>query len=72
MNNNNAHFKEPMCFKRADGSYNLVEQAILTALDVAELDFKITSERQRIFPERIKRQEQLRKEEEARLAVNKQ
>jgi hypothetical protein len=42
--------KEPMNFQRADGNYSAVEAAILRALDVDQLDFQITGERERVQP----------------------
>lgn len=58
-------FNEPMCFDGRDPS--LVEQVILRALDVSSLDFDITGVRERIVPERVKRQQQMLDEQQARL-----
>lgn len=41
---------EPMRFKREDGAYSPIEQAILHALGVPELDFQPTHEREYVTP----------------------
>jgi hypothetical protein len=60
---------EPMRFQRADGDYSLVERAVLRALEVDSLDFEITSERQRVHPERERRQQKMLEEQKARLGL---
>jgi hypothetical protein len=62
-------FVEPMQFHQADGNYTLVEQAVLHALDVDELDYRITGERERIVPERELRQRRMLEEQKARLGT---
>lgn len=64
-------FLEPMNFNRADGSYSPVEQAVLSALEVDHLDFAITTERERLVPDRVKRQKQLLEDAERRRAAKK-
>ncbi|GAB4453766.1 MAG: hypothetical protein OHK0029_07190 [Armatimonadaceae bacterium] len=59
---------EPMNFDRPDGDYSLVEQAILNGLGVDRLPFAISGERQRVTPERVRRQQQMLEDEKARLA----
>jgi hypothetical protein len=61
--------KEPMQFNRPDGNYSLVEQAILNALGVDKFDFVATGSRERIVPERVKRQAEVIEAEKARLAA---
>ena len=63
------HLKEPMNFHRADGNYSPVEQSILHALNVDHLDFNPQNPRERIVPERVKRQQKMKEEELARLAL---
>ncbi len=58
---------EPMRFKRDEGDYTLIEQAVLRALDVDELDFTISGERERIVPERERRQRLMLEEQKQRL-----
>jgi hypothetical protein len=60
---------DPMCFDRSDGDYSLVEQAVLNALDVDSLDWQITTERERIVPVRVARQQKILDEQQARLGV---
>lgn len=62
-------FVEPMQFHRADGNYTLVEQAVLHTLDVDELDYRITGERECIVPERELRQRRMLEEQKARLGT---
>lgn len=57
---------EPMKFKREDGAYSPIEQAVLNALGVEELDFQPTSERQRITPGSQKARDEAAKLEVAR------
>ena len=61
--------KDPMQFKREyPDAYSPVERGVLRGLGVEELDFHITGERQRIVPERIKRQQAMMEEQKKRLA----
>ena len=62
------HLREPMRFSRPDGDYSPVERATLSALGVESLDFEISGEREKIVPERVKRQQQTILDEKARLA----
>jgi hypothetical protein len=63
--------KEPMRFRRANpADYSLVERAVLRGLGVDEsvgLDFAITGPRARVVPERVRIQQKMREEEDARL-----
>jgi len=61
--------KEPMNFNRkvAD-AFSPVELAVLEGLEVDRLDFKPTSPRQRIVPERVKHEQKILEEQKARLA----
>ena len=63
------HLNEPMNFDRSDGDYSLVEQAILRGLGVERYDFTATAPRERVVPERVKRQQIVIEEEKARLAA---
>lgn len=61
-------FKEPMNFNRKNpDDFSPVEIAILKGLGVDRLDFQITGEREKIVPERVKRQAKMAEEEKARL-----
>ncbi len=63
--------KEPMQFKRENpDDYSPVELGVLRGLGVDELDFKITGERERIVPERVKRQKKMMEEQKKRLAAS--
>jgi hypothetical protein len=61
------HFKEPMNFHRADGDYSPIERSILQALQVEQLDFTPQNPRERIVPERVRRQAEMKEQELARL-----
>ena len=62
--------KEPMNFNRADtGDFSPVEQAILNALGVERLDFQPTRGRERIVPDRVKREQAVIEEQRSRLAA---
>lgn len=62
------HLAEPMDLNRADpADYSLVERAVLRGLGVDSYDFRRTGEPERIVPERVRRQEQMKKDEAARL-----
>ncbi|KAF6837285.1 hypothetical protein CPLU01_03149 [Colletotrichum plurivorum] len=63
--------KEPHRFHRPDGTeYSLVEQATLRALERDSLpEWRITSPRERVIPERLTVQERMKQEELKRLAA---
>jgi hypothetical protein len=62
--------REPMNFNRPDpDDFSLIELAVLRGLGVDRLDFRPTSPRERIVPERVLRQQARAAEEEARLAA---
>jgi hypothetical protein len=64
------HLNEPMRFDRPNpADHSPVERAILHSLGVERLDFKPTADRERVVPERVRRQERMRQEELARLAA---
>jgi hypothetical protein len=58
---------EPMRFDREDG-HSLVEQAVLNGLGVERFAFEPTVPRERVVPERERRQARMKEEELARLA----
>jgi hypothetical protein len=59
---------EPMRFDRPDPSdHSLIEQAILRGLGVDRYDFRPTAPRQAVVPERVRRQERMKAEEQRRL-----
>lgn len=61
---------EPMNFNRENPEdFSLVERAVLRGLGVERLDFQPTSARERIIPERERRQRQMLEEEKARLTA---
>ena len=61
--------KEPMNFNRDNpDDFSPVELAVLRALGKERLDFKPTAERERLVPERVKRQQQMLEEQKAHLA----
>jgi len=60
------HLKEPMQLNGPNPSP--VERGVLHGLGVERFDFKPTAERERIVPERVKRQQMLMEEERERLA----
>lgn len=64
------HLKQPFHFNRADPkTYSLVELKTLRDLGVDSLpDWKITRPREKVIPERLKRQAKMFEEEQARLA----
>ncbi len=53
------HLSAPFCYSRPDGDYSLVELATLNALGRESLDFIPTGSRERIIPERVKRQQMM-------------
>jgi hypothetical protein len=61
--------KEPMRFDRDDpAEHSPVERAVLRGLGVERLDYRPAAPRQDVVPERVRRQEGMREQEEARLA----
>ena len=61
--------REPMRFDRDDpAEHSPVERAVLRALGVERLDFRPAAPREDVVPERVRRQERMREQEEARLA----
>ncbi|KAH9487092.1 hypothetical protein JR316_0001160 [Psilocybe cubensis] len=65
--------KEPFNFNRDDPSeYSLVERKTLKALGVERYPFKITTERRRIVPARVLRQQKMMEDEKRRLAALKE
>ncbi|KAF1920458.1 hypothetical protein BDU57DRAFT_508789 [Ampelomyces quisqualis] len=61
--------KEPFVFDREDGQYSAVERKTLAALGKERLEgWRIAAERQKIVPERVRIQEEMKKKEEERLA----
>jgi hypothetical protein len=61
--------KEPMRFDRDDpAEHSTVERAVLRALGVERLDYRPAAPREDVVPERVRRQERMREQEEARLA----
>lgn len=64
------HLQEPMNFNRADpNDFSLVELAVLRGLGAERLDFQPSAPRERVVPERVKRQEKMLQDEQARLAA---
>lgn len=62
--------KEPMQFNRPnEADHSPVERAILRALGVDRLDYRPTGSRERVIPERERRQQQRLEEEKKRLAA---
>lgn len=61
---------EPMCFQRADGAYSPVEQAVLRGLGVESLDWQISADRERVVPEREKRQKKMLEDQKVRLGIS--
>lgn len=60
--------KKPFCYNRSNPEeYSLVERKTLLALEVDKSDFKITTERRRVVPERVRIQEKMMREEKERL-----
>ena len=61
---------EPMNFNRPDpADFSPVELVILQGLGVERLDFRPTAPRERVTPERVRRQQKMLEEEKARLAA---
>lgn len=64
------HLREPMRFNRADpAEHSLVEQAVLRALGVDRYDFVPTGPREKLVPERVRRQEAMKLAEGERLSA---
>jgi hypothetical protein len=64
---------EPFNFNREDpADFSLVERRTLKALGVGRFDFKPTTERRRIVPERVRIQQKMAEEEKARLEAQRQ
>jgi len=64
------HLREPMRFDRENpDDFSLVEKAVLRGLGVDRYDFTPTAPRESVVPERVRRQERMRAEEDARLAA---
>jgi hypothetical protein len=58
-----------MRFDRDDpAEHSPVERAVLRALGVERLDYRPSAPREDVVPERVRRQERMREQEEARLA----
>jgi hypothetical protein len=62
------HLSQPMSFDRVDDDYSLVELAILRGLGVDRYDFRPTAPREPVVPARVRRQEQMKAAEQARLS----
>jgi hypothetical protein len=60
--------KEPMRFDREPAEHSPVERAVLRALRVERLGYRPAAPREDVVPERVRRQERMREQEEARLA----
>jgi hypothetical protein len=61
--------REPMRFDRDDpAEHSPVERAVLRGLGVERLDYRPAAPREDVVPERVRRQERMREQEEARLA----
>ena len=64
------NLKEPMEFNRPNPEdFSPVERAVLRGLGVERLDYRPTGRRERIVPERVKRQQAMLEAEKARLAT---
>lgn len=64
------HLREPMRFDRENPEdFSLVEKAVLRGLGVDRYAFAPTAPREDVVPERVRRQERMRAEEDARLAA---
>jgi phytanoyl-CoA dioxygenase PhyH len=62
--------REPMNFGRPDpDGHSLVERAVLRGLGVSRLDFAPTVPRERVVPDRVRRQQEREAAERARLAA---
>lgn len=64
------HLAEPMRFDRENpDDFSLVEKAVLRGLGVERHEFVRTAPREAVVPERVRRQERMKAEEEARLST---
>ncbi|MET9021280.1 phytanoyl-CoA dioxygenase family protein [Actinopolymorpha sp. NPDC004070] len=64
------HLAEPMRFDREDpADFSLVERAVLRGLGVDRYEFTPTAPREAVVPERVRRQERMKAEEERRLSA---
>jgi hypothetical protein len=62
--------KEPFVFDREDGAYSVVERKTLEALGRSRLEgWSVTRERQRVVPERVRVQEEMKRREKERLEM---
>jgi ectoine hydroxylase-related dioxygenase (phytanoyl-CoA dioxygenase family) len=62
--------KEPMNFNRENpDDFSPVELAVLRGLGRNRLDFKITTPRERLVPQRVQRQQRMLEEQKARLGI---
>jgi hypothetical protein len=61
--------QEPFVFDRPDGGYSIVERKTMKALDKEQglKGWKITAERQRLVPKRVRVQEAMKRAEDERL-----
>jgi len=63
------HLREPMRFDRENpDDFSLVERAVLRGLGVDRLPYHPAAPRESVVPERVRRQQRMKAEEEARLA----
>lgn len=70
ISNPHVSLREPFNFNRTDPEeFSLVELKTLKELGVKRFDFKPTTERRRIVPERVARMENMLEEEKKRLAA---
>ena len=61
---------DPMDFNREDpAAFSLVERAVLRGLGAERYDFQPTAPRERIIPERERRQKKMLQEQKARLGL---
>jgi phytanoyl-CoA dioxygenase PhyH len=58
--------KRPMKFRRRSRDYSAVEQAVLSALGVEELEFEPAAPRERVVPARVRNQRKLLRQERLR------
>lgn len=71
MTNPTVILNEPMNFNRDNpDDFSLVERSICNALGVERYDFQPTAPREAIVPERVRRQQKMLEEEQARLTQN--
>jgi hypothetical protein len=71
MTNPTVILNEPMNFNRDNpDDFSLVERSVCNALGVERYDFQPTAPREAIVPERVRRQQKMLEEEQARIAQN--